>query len=473
MFAVHATGNTIMNLDATGLGYTSGDPTQPVNTGSACGIYLGTDTSDDTYAQSGWIVQNNIVKNVTDSRNGSASGVNPETQGLRVMSSGFASIIGNTLYNIAVTGDNITGDNEGIYLKCPFAIVMGNTFYNAGTTEGSVCIKGRDGSSPGDTEPSGVSMGRGGICIGNTFYNNLDRDTTAITIDVPGWTVAYNHIDGYGGNTSSGSGGQARYCPIYTAAGDGSRTKIDSNWIYNTKSGWAIYLQSFGTDIEITRNVIDGVLATAPLSSYDRYGIYCYLSSTVYGTLSNDGLRISGNIIRNVAKPSGRHNHGIFISLPVPGEEPYRKILRLVVSDNETPESVDYALTLDQGEFDDVTIRGNNFEKATIPLNIARSAVITGLEASGNRGWLRGSVTNAETAVTANTATDPFTISVPGAESGDSVKVWATTDIYPFEIQSAWISASGQVSVRLLNTSTSNEDLVESTFNAVVEKIAI
>ena len=266
------------------------------------GVHLGNEDEANAEKRGRYLVAGNIIRN---QKGRNAKGANAIACRGR-----HALIIGNHIENVHSDSHRNT---EGIYIKSRHSVVAHNVLINASESEAAIVIKGDDRGVFGD--PPGYAV----LCDGNviSYEGSAGHTGSAIVITSEDCAVTNNFIDG-----SVGIG--IRVNALKAARDKGaSNLRISGNTIRRMEAGTvkAIVLQSGGTNIMVTDNLISDLTATTGTCT----GLYV---KPIRGDYRN--LVVSGNVI---SKLTARHgtSDGVLFSV---GDEGAGRLLQSVIRAN-------------------------------------------------------------------------------------------------------------------------------------------
>ena len=453
-------GNKVRGINATSAGYTTAGG--PQNVGNGRGILVGGNNPELGYATSQWVVYDNEVEDIEDSRN-QAAGINPEVGGLRVTGAKRIAVALNRISNIRSTGVGVSDDCEGLYIKAAHSVVALNTLLNAGENGGAMLVKGYNRVRT-DYDPVNPSAdGFAGVLSQNVIVRNDGRRSNGIGIYSSDWIVENNYVEGCGGDTT-------RYAPIWINADQDDNVSVRGNTVKDAIGLYGILGTCYGTNLRIENNTIDGVLASySGLTASNTYGVMILNgNSNGFNTtgvpLSNP--RITGNNIGRIATMPGMQSRAITVNSsgsPTTG---------LRITDNVLATAVSVGIQLQQGQFNGVTITGNDLTLADTKYSVAGSPTITEMTAHSNRGWLCGQLVVDLPSVASLATIVVGTVNLAGAASRDTVSVTSSAGLQGM-ILWARVSATGVVTIYAFNPTEASINMSTSTFRVKVEKFAV
>lgn len=449
--------NYIRNIDATTAGFTGAGTPQNIGNGRA--LLLGGNNPAVGYTMARWSVCDNVVENITDSRAKSA-GVNPEVGGLRVTGARYVAICRNRIKNVASSGSGVDDDCEGIYPKCAYSVITDNILEDAGLNGGAIYVKGYDrdytGQEPGDPSAEGFV----GVVANNVIRRVTLGRACGISIYSSDWLVVNNYIENCGGDTS-------RYAAIWANAGKNDNTVIRGNTIKNATGYYGILVTSYGKNIRIEDNIVDGVLANLPgLAPGHVYGVYVLnANSSGYNTTSVPlaDCSVARNLVGGLALMSGQQRRAI--SLSSGGSN----AVRTRVTGNVLTDTCEVGIILSNGVFDALTINDNDLRTAATKYVTTGSPTVNELAASSNLGWLTGSVSINPPNLAPAASVEIGTVAIANAATRDLVRVTSSSGLSGLQLWGA-VTATGVVSVYLFNPTAAAVDMPTSTFRVAVDK---
>jgi hypothetical protein len=292
------TGNTFADIDGTGAGFTAGG--NPILRGAGRAIYLGYDSEDDQPDVGRWVVANNTIRGITDTRDfGNTLG--PEVQAIRAHGATTVVIANNAIEDVTSTGTNAAGDCDGIYTKCVNLSITGNTLRNAGMVDGAITIKGV-------AEVAGRADGHPSLIAHNSILVDDGVERLGILVEpVRDVIVQGNLLRGVGRENGGVS------AAIVVQARAAQNISVLDNIIRDCIGAVGISSRAWGSTHVFRGNLIDGVSGEAMENDTDTSGILIDMSVNASDATPFESLVVAGNVVSRVTKMGTSTDHGVQI----------------------------------------------------------------------------------------------------------------------------------------------------------------
>lgn len=436
--------NRISDIDGSPAGYTPRG--NPVRSGGSAGIHLGADRIDDGENGSRWLIQGNIIRNVTDRRSRGPD-VTAEVSGIHVWGAQWIDISHNIIENIHSAG---LENCEGIYGKIRNARVVHNTMINAGLVEAAIMLKG---NGSGRTGTKGASDGWNVVCAYNHLWTDRE-DTLGIGIVVDRVDCSHNYLEGFNPKNPS-------YAPIFVDTERLDGVRIRGNTIRRTRGRSGISCRNYGKGLIVEDNVIDGVDASGIRTNENACGIL--VRNSTGGAKALTDVVIRGNRLRDIVRPRGKLTRAFCI------EADKAEITQLEITGNtvETPVSEAFFFS---GPVADVTLRHNRFDEVSGQAPFEGFETLPGLTAIDNAGF--DSVEVETPAIEIETGrSHAHSLSFPGARFGDTAVAQPRSALRSL-LHSAQVNAADEVTVLLANLTAETVELPAIRWTVRLEKRA-
>lgn len=259
-----------------------------VSSTAASSILVG-NSSSSSQASKNIHITNNVIDTVICGGSGESHGI--------IVTGDDVHISNNTVKSVS----NGTDGNgaEAIYAKCTNFTISNNTIFDGGNGQGAICLKGNARGS--SIHPEGYD----GVVSSNIItFSGIQSNNIGVYCFIENVAIHDNVIS----NCSAPNLGDISF------GNSASKCFANDNKIINSKSTYAIALDSTGGGHSIINNIIDGFDLTSPLSTESVINVRPFTS-----TVMRD-LTIKGNKVV-IGTPSSNVTSLVFVSVTVGDSE--------------------------------------------------------------------------------------------------------------------------------------------------------